>query len=1094
MSGSNILSTLSGVNVPNKILSLATYNQGSLPVYIFISDEAGKLYIYDISYTTQNSFSISGTPMNANTAFSGLAVSEQYLFANTPGNCYQVPLYQFYGTTSTVTNSLSAISVANCYTRDQTNIGKIAVTPEGDTLFLVTNVNQITKVSLSDTGNGGLKTVATIANVLGANLNGITLDTVNKKIYTSDTRARRIFTYYYGSGQTSNSVDYIFVQVPTQSIPFDIEYSTYTGTFAYPLNDLNNSSSLETYDIDLNFRFTLIDTSQSILSNSYAVTFDSVGGIYVSTSKPGSSSYTLIKNTYEYTPRPVPNVLPSKQIDVECGIILPGACKQVWQPFNPRERFSWGSPFRPYQDLTNVDIKISCPPSFIDPNACPGFREFPTINPSSAVISQQQVVRPPVSSASTQEISRSRSIGSTRISGLNIVHTLSFKYMNDIIAPPTIGPDGSLYITGLNQTVFRVLGYNTSSAVITSNTFPGLTFPTAPGISQTDGRLAFATGEGYLLVTDASLNIVWSIAERSTSKTPSYIGGNIFIANGTTLTSIAGSNGSVVWSAPELPPSDRYTTSTNVQLGNVFVGTEKGTLYAYDQFTGSNIFYVPISTGPILGCPTLAVDSCIYVGSGSNMFKINLDRSLSKGDSAFTDVFGNITSPVVVAVDLSFDVRAFFTTDTGNVYSVDTETYDYQIASGIDTNCIPVLDISSMYMVAGSSVNKYLWNMWVNPTTSTALSNQTSITLTDSNFVGSSVIINTANQLVGLTVETKNPVQYNWSNAGPAFVQYGKFMIDESNIYIGSGNNFVIRNTASGVDVSSNTLPDNDTVNTFSTVPLVIRGASNFYFSGQSRIYGRHNNIFVRTTSTFASPTSPVTDGTRIIFASTSNVYTAPFNLSSTNTLFTLPALVSADILVGSNGVFVPTRNGTLYFSPTNSPAQYVSVKLGDSPLSKPTYVYDTTYIVGSANCNVYWVRQFGTSLSILGSTLLNAPITKPITTNGGGASLAFVCTDSPVVYALNARNQTQEWSYNSGSILQCPAVFDDDSVYIATAYSIIILRAKDGTKRTSINTGTTTTEIQSILVDQVTKNVYTSFTKSFASIDPTIYAIVSMQ
>jgi hypothetical protein len=1084
MSGSNIFTTLSSVNVPNKILSLATYNQGSLPVYIFISDEVGKLYIYDLSYGTQNSFSISGTPMNA--PFSGLAVSEQYLFANTPGNCYQVPLYQFYGTTATVTNTLSAVSVANCYTRDHTNVGKIAVTPEGDTLFLVTNVNQITKVSLSDNGNGGVKTVATIANVLGANLNGITLDIINKKIYTADVRARRIFQYYYGLGQTSNSVDFILTQVPTQAIPFDIEYSTYTGTFAYPLNNLNNSSSLETYDIDLNFRFTLIDTSQSVLSNSYAVTFDSIGGLYVSTSKPGSSSYTLIKNTYEYTPRPVPNVLPPKQIDVECGIILPGSCKQVWQPFNPRERFSWGSPFRRYQDLTNVDIKISCPPSFIDPNACPGFREFPAINPGGVITLQQQVVRPPISSASTQEISRSRSIGSTRISGLNIVSSLNFKYMNDIIAPPTIGPDGSLYIAGLNQTVFRVQGYNTSSAVITSNTFPGLTFPTAPGISQTDGQLAFATGEGYLLVTDASLNIIWSIAERSTSKTPSYIGGNIFIANGTRLTAIAGSNGSVVWSAPELPSSDRYTTSTNVQLGNVFVGTQKGTLYVYDQFTGSNIFYVPIATGPILGCPTLAVDSCIYVGSGSNMFKINLDRSLSSDDSAFTDVIGNITSPVVVAVDLASDVRAFFTTDVGNIYSVDTETYDYQVASGIDSNCIPVLDISSMYMVAGSSVNKYLWNMWTNPATNTTLSKQSNITLNNSNFVGSSVIINTTNQLVGLTVETVNPVHYNWSINAPQAVQYKQFMIDESNIYIGSGYDFVIRNTVSGAVISTNALLDNDTVNTSNTVPLVIRGISNYYFSGNSRIYGRYNNQFVNTA--FPSPTSPTTDGTRILFASGSNVYTTSFNLSSTETLFTTAAPVSADILVGSNGVFVPTSNGTLFFSPTNVRNQSVNVQLGSSPLSKPAYVYDTTYIVGSTNCNVYWVRQTGGSLTLLGSNLLNAPITKPITTNG--ASIAFVCTDGANIYALNAQGLKQEWIYLA-SFIQCPAVFDDDSVYVATGNSITILRSKDGTIRTTIDTGTT---IQFILVDRITKNIYTSFTDKLTSIDPTIYSIITMQ
>ena len=1091
MSGSNILTTLSGINIPNKILSLTTYNQGSLPVYMFISDEAGKLYIYDLSYGTQNSFSISGTPMNV--PFSGLATSDQYLFANTPGNCYQVPLYQFYGTTSNVINTLSAISVANCYTRDDTNVGKIAVTPESDTLFLLTESNQITKVSLSDNGNGAARTVATVARVFGAFLDGIALDLVNKKIYTSDVRSRRIFTYYYGLGQTSNTVNFIYIQVPTQSIPFDIAYSSYTGTLAYPLNDLNNSSSLNTYNIDLNFPYVLIDASQSILSNSYAVTFDSIGGLYVSTSKPGSSSYTLLKNTYEYTPRPIPNVLPPKQIDVECGIILPGSCKQVWQPFNPRERFSWGSPFRPYQNLTNVDIKISCPPSFIDPNACPGFREFPIINTSSAIVPPQQVVRPPISAASTQEISRSRSIGSTRISGLNVVRTINFNYMNDIIAPPTIGPDGSLYITGLNQTVFRVRGYNTSSPVITSNTFPGLTFPTAPGISQTDGQLAFATGEGYLLVTDASLNIVWSSAGEFGSKTPSYIGGNIFIASGTRLSAIAGSNGIGVWSATELPSSDRYTSSTNVQFGNVLVGTEKGTVYAYDQFTGSNIFYVPIATGPILGSPTVGVDNFVYVGSGSNMWMINLDRTLSYTDTVFTNVNGNITSPIVVAVDLSYNVRAFFTTDIGNVYSVDTVSYDYQTATAIDSNCIPVLDISSMYMVAGSSVNKYLWNMWTNPVTDTTLTRQSNITLTNSNFVGSSIIINAQNQITGLAIENVNVIQYNWSSNAPTLIQYGQFMNDPlSNLYIGTGNNFVLRNSVTGAVISSNTLPNNDTVNSTSTVPLV--SLSNYYFSGRSKIYGRYNNTFVSTTLTFPTPTSPVTDGTRILFAATSNVYSAPFNLGSTETLFTTIAPVSADILVGSNGVFVPTQDGKLYFSPTNAPDQRVSVQLGDSPLSKPAYVYDTTYIVGSTNCNVYWVRQTGGSLTSLGSIRLNSPITKPITTNG--TSVAFVCTDGANIYALDARGQIEKWSYpTNNSNIQCPAVFDDQSVYVLTEYAIFIFNSTTGALRTRINTAEpSSVKAQYILVDPNTKYLYVSFTSKITSIDPAIYSIITMQ
>ena len=368
MSACNVQTTLSGISVPNPIVSLVMYSQGTLPVYLFMGDNAGKLYIYDMSYGTQNSFSVSGTAMN--NAFTGLAVTDQYLFANTPGNCYQIPLYQFYGTTSTVINTLSAVSVANCYTRDSTNTHGIAVTPGGESLFLVTGLSTITKVSISDTGNGAAKDFAKVIRYLDPELSGLAIDSVGKTLYATDIRSRRIFTVDYSVKDAI--ISNIYIQIPTNDIPYEIEYSAYTGEIAYVTTNLNNDSALKTYNPLTAFFYDIIPlNSPNKLKLSYAMTYDTVGNIYVSCFS--NNAYTVIQNSYFYVERPQPSVAPPKQKSVECGLILPGSCKQTWHPFNPRERFSLGSPNRPYQKI-DLSAKISCPPSFVS-DACPGFSQ-----------------------------------------------------------------------------------------------------------------------------------------------------------------------------------------------------------------------------------------------------------------------------------------------------------------------------------------------------------------------------------------------------------------------------------------------------------------------------------------------------------------------------------------------------------------------------------------------------------------------------------------------------------------------------------------------------------------------------------------------
>jgi hypothetical protein len=1064
MSASNVVTTLSGISVPNQIKSLAMYSQGALPVYLFIGDSAGALYIYDMSYGTQNRFSISG--ITVNTPITGLAVTEQYLFANTPGNCYQIPLYQFYGTTSNVINSLSAVSVANCYTRDDTNRGGIAVTPGGETLFIVTgnSRNVVTKVSISDTGNGSAKTFATFAPYLGPELSGIGLDSVGKTLYVTDIRTRRIFRCGYTdrNAQISN----IYYQIATNDIPYEIEYSTFAGTLAFSTVNLTGQSSLQTYNPETAFYYNLIPLDSPIqLRQSYAMTYDSIGGIYVSTVS-GNTAYTVIQNSYVYTPRPQPSVAPPKQIPVECGLILPGSCKQVWHPFNPRERFSLGSPYKPYQ-IIDPSAKISCPPSFVS-DACPGFSERPPPPPPNPVVVRQQVVRPPISSASTQQISRSRNLASTRITGLNLVRSVDIPYLNDIQAPPVIGPDGSVYVSTMDGIVFR----STKDSALTSNTFP-YTFSTAPAISLTDGQLAFGTAEGTLLVTDASLNQVWSIAGGAT-RTPSYVGGNIFVANGASLVARAGSNGSVVWSAPELPYPDTYASSPNVQLGNVLVGTTNGVLYVYDQYTGSNIFYVPIGTGAIRGSPNIDINNFVNVGSGSNLFQINMDRTLSSStDTVFSSVNGNIVTPVVVAVDLSAKVRTFFTTDTGYSYSVDTESYLYQNASGVESNCIPVLDISSMYVVKPGSVNKYTWNMWANPTTSTALVQTATYAPANTAFVGSSTLVNDSNQLVVLARNLNQSI-VEWSYSAPSGDQFGAFSLINGYLYFGGNSvNFYVK-LANGTGVTSN-YPL-----TYSSIASTsVLDGSNVYFTNDLAFYsivqgGTESPINIYGITLPLGP--PSKDGSNIVFANSEG---ALFSYTRTDDIVYLVGFSSGTstltpITVARPGVYIFTDDQSTVFLKDAFTTTVTETSITVNPssprlLTSPAYVGNSTYIVGSADSNIYWVQATQTpdwSLTVLGSNATAGGINQSIAVQDG---LAFVCTTATAIYAFDTATRTQKWLNNQTPIATCPPVVYNDSVYIGTANGIYILNAETGELRTKI----VLTGVKYVVVDSATGDVY---------------------
>lgn len=745
MSSTSVITALSNISIPREITALATYNQGTLPVYLFIGDAGGGLYIYDISRgTRQQSFTISGTTLTR--PITGLAVTDQYLFINSPGNCFQVPLYPFYPSPTT---SIRVTSVGNCYTRDDANEGGVVATPDSRVVFLSFGDSFIAKIYSSDGGSGLATEVANIPFMYDANINGVTLDFPNTLLYISDAKNGRMYRYNYSLGSNTTLNDIYFKGPRTGVDEYrGNAYSSYNGVLSYVMTTSKGVAGVFGVQTTTNQLFTI--AAQGTLCNTNAIAYDSFGGLYMSTMN-SDLSYTIQLNTYIYTPRPVPSVAPPKQQEYECGLFLPGSCKRAYVPFNPRERFGWGSPNKPYRILTLKDIEVSCKLSI--PFPCPdppirGKAPDPTPPPS------QRPVVPPNTGASAQEISRGRNISSVRVQNLNFQNSLNLD-ASRVAGSPTLDYLGRVYVLGAtNGNVYYSDNYSAAGATKQTR-YIGGTFNASPACSLLDRRLVFGSDEGTLTMFDGSTaSILWQKnLGVPLNLTPSYYGCNVYLGYGTNLNAFSETDGRITFSTTPLSNGDTYSSSPNVQIGEVFIGTQQGNMYVYSLKDGSTIFRIPANTGPILGSPNLGVDNRIYFGSGSNLFATNLDRRQAGTDIVMTTLCGNITSAITLAVDGTRLTRAFFSTELGatGYAQVDCNIQYYPLGGSITTvisNSIPVLDASYVYVMGKNgagigSVWRYQWN----PNLPNVRSNyQTTAT----NFTPS-IIINESSQVVIVT-------------------------------------------------------------------------------------------------------------------------------------------------------------------------------------------------------------------------------------------------------------------------------------------------------------------------------------------------------
>ena len=734
---SESVSSYTSVNVPSEITALATYNQGTLPVYVFIGTNAGGLYIYDISDNRQTPFTVAGQTITA--PITGLAVSDQYLFVNSPGNCFQLPLFPFY---PSPISPIAVTSVGNVYTRDTANSAGIGVTSDTHVLFVPYGLQFISKIFPADSGSGLVLQVANVPVEFDANINSIAIDFNNTLVYVSDSKHAKIYTYDYNIG--SNVImDVPYIAGRGNQEYRGVSFSEYSGTLAYVVTDPNGSSGVLARQTGNLYDFTI--ASQGTLCNTNAIAYDSFGGLYISTQNT-DSTYTLVKNTYVYVDRPAPSVEPPRQKSYQCGLFLPGSCKSAnYQPFNARERFGWGSPNKPYRILTQRDIEISCPPTLLG-GGCP---ETIVQSVSSAPPLFVRPIAIPIASAtaSTQEITRTRNLVTSRV--LNLNYDSSLNIPSIVSSSPVYDYKGRLYVLGA---VDGRLYYSDSGTSV-QYSYIGGNFAASPACSSTDRRIVFGSLQGILTVFDGSSSAIsWQKnMGGSIEHTPSYYESSIFVSYGSNLNALDAVTGNTLWTAPTLTGGDTYSSPTNVQFANVLVGTVNGVVYSYSTLNGTSLFTIPANTGSIFGSPNIGVYDRVYFGSGSNLFACHLDRSLYEEDVVYSDVVGNITTAITLAVDNDKNTNAFFTTDLNTAYCVKIDTYTCNVTPAVvASNSLPVLDTSYMYVMGKTgSVLRYNWNATAN------FSVTNTYTVPSTTNFGPSVLISLTNRV---TVVTSNAI------------------------------------------------------------------------------------------------------------------------------------------------------------------------------------------------------------------------------------------------------------------------------------------------------------------------------------------------
>lgn len=717
MSYVSSINVLSNVSSASRITALAAYSRQTIGVCLFLGNASGNLYVYDLSYAVQKEFnvSLSGTVFVTGT-ITGLATSDQYLFVNSPGKCFQVPLSQmfFNGNWGVTIGPPNLFPVANCWTGGISNTGGIAVTPAADTLFMLYSPSTLAKISPPDSLAELVIDAASVpiyVSDLSKTLTNIAIDSRNTTVYFGDTSSKSVYRYNYSSGSNGVILSNVYFQdshlvVSTCGMAF----SPSTTTLAYGRTDVSHQSSIDAWNPRIE-RYTTI-AEVGYFNNVASLAYDSNDTLYIAAQQNlsvSSSPYYLWTNTFVYSPRPAPSVEPLRQRPIKCGLIEPGSCKRAYQPFSPRERFGWGSPNRPY--LT-PDNNVGCPPVYV--TSC---------TPSSSAARPPDLkpdATPPVNPAPSIATSTTQYLAGTRVATSNYVATLnSNSFAPNLVtsiqsSSPAFDYSGRVYYTANGVDVYYTDNYSTVNTLITLGIGTASSLTAGPACSAVDRTLALGNSDGYVLMVDPTKSfpniLAWEqqfSGGAAAVTSLAYIENYVYASTSNALACFLASDGTLQWMAsPALAGGDTYSSQINVQQGNVFIGTTRGTLWSYSHITGQSLFSIPVNTGPILGTANIDTSSRVFFGSGSNLFACPVDRTQSEYDLVYTNIFGNITAGVTLAVDSAKSTRALFTTDAKRMYCVQIDSNVgacTDLYFNILKDSLPIVDISHAYVVGGVS-------------------------------------------------------------------------------------------------------------------------------------------------------------------------------------------------------------------------------------------------------------------------------------------------------------------------------------------------------------------------------------------------------
>ena len=393
-----------------------------------------------------------------------------------------------------------------------------------------------------------------------------------------------------------------------------------------------------------------------IVSCGFAVD-PTTGFLYVSTyDNPGSKIYQI---QLVLLPRPLPTVAPPKQRQVECGLAEFGTCKRVTIPFNPRERWGWGSPNRPY---FTPDPNVGCPAAYVftGDHPCPDVRQPVLPIPPPPPVAPPPIIEPYTEHATTDFASRSFNYLTTGISSLTLVATICSGTTSRPSAP-ALGPYGELYMLTSNGNIYSLL------AGLSNSTGDSLV-DTSPAVSITTGNVAVASSN-LVTVFDASLNFLWS-SNIAGCFSPAF-GNNsvVFFANDSNIYAIDSVTRSNVWTRG-FSGGETVTSPPTADSGIMLLGTSVGNVYSIDQTTGNIIWrYGTGLNAAVYSVPNYTWNDRVVFASGSNIFNIDYDRIPPYDRTRTYVAVSNIAGSFATSFDPSGNLWCYYTA-SGTLFGV----------------------------------------------------------------------------------------------------------------------------------------------------------------------------------------------------------------------------------------------------------------------------------------------------------------------------------------------------------------------------------------------------------------------------------------